>query len=907
LLESFHLHLHGVDKNSESPEENRRVAIEAGQQLLHYRLVSKIGEGGMGVVWKAVDQILDREVAIKVLPERLAEDTERLARFEREAKLLASLNHPNIATVHGLHESERVRFLTMELVEGEDLDQRLRRRPLSVADATAVARQIAEALEAAHDAGVIHRDLKPSNVRISPDGRIKVLDFGLAKALSAEPDGGAHDPAESPTVTQATAAGVILGTAGYMSPEQARGQAVDERSDIWSFGCVLWECLTGTALYGRETVTDSLGAILHIEPDWELLPTDTPPNLRRLLQRCLAKDPRARLHHIADARIELEEEVNEKPPPTTEGAVHRYRIGLAVLAIALAASLTAVLVSYLRPTADRSDSGDDNPLAGARFSKLTDFPGAEFDAAISPDGRFVAFVSDRDGPFQIFIGQIGAGEFRNLASGAEQFPLEDARAPVRGVGFNGDGSEILLGGGPWRRVRSIPLLGGPMRNFLGEHVVNVAWSPDGEHIAYHERLAGDPLYISDRNGANSRLILGPPAGTHQHYPTWSIDGQWIYLVRGRPATLEMDLWRVRADGEGLEQLTQHKLDVRYPAPIDDQTVLYSARDADGAGPWLWAVDVETKISRRASVGLEQYGSVAASTDGRRLVATVQHPRAELWSVPILDHPATERDAQLFAGLPTTRALAPRFGGSSMFFLSSRGSGDGLWRLRDDKVAEIWRGSETALLEPAAVSPEGDSVALLLRGDDGWHLNVLSADGASLRVLSDKVDARGAAGWSPDGRWIVTGGSAGGVQGLFKIPVDGGVPERIADGEALNPVWSPNGDLIVYAGAQVNVVGPLVGVSPDGEPVDLPEIEIFRSGERMRFLPDGSGLVYMQRRGPSHDFWLLDLATMESRQLTRFDSPATMRSFDITPDGTRIVFDRLSEDSDIVLIELDPER
>ena len=296
--------------------------------------------------------------------------------------------------------------------------------------------------------------------------------------------------------------------------------------------------------------------------------------------------------------------------------------------------------------------------------------------------------------------------------------------------------------------------------------------------------------------------------------------------------------------------------------------------------------------------------MAASADGRRLVATVQDPRAELWSVPILDHAATERDAQLLAGLPTTRALAPRFGGSSLFFLSSRGSGDGLWRLRDGKVAEIWRGSETALLEPAAVSPEGDSVALLLRGDDGWHLNVLSADGASLRVLSENVDARGAAGWSPDGRWIVTGGSAGGVQGLFKIPVDAGAPERIADGEALNPVWSPDGNLIVYAGPQVNVVGPLVAVSPDGEPVDLPEIEIFRSGERMRFLPDGSGLVYMQGRGPSQDFWLLNLTTMESRQLTRLDSPATMRSFDITPDGKRIVFDRLSEDSDIVLIELD---
>jgi Tol biopolymer transport system component len=574
-----------------------------------------------------------------------------------------------------------------------------------------------------------------------------------------------------------------------------------------------------------------------------------------------------------------------------------------VLAIALAASLSATLLSLLWPAADLSDSRGDNPLAGARFSKITDFPGSEFDAAISPDGRFTAFVSDRDGPFEAFVGQIGAGEFRKLESGAREFEVEDARAPVRSVGFNGDGSEIWFGGGPWLRVRSMPLLGGPMRNFLGEHVVNVAWSPDGEHVVYHERLAGDPLFIANRDGSNSRKILGPPAGTHQHFPTWSVDGQWIFVARGRPATLEMDLWRIRANGEGLEQLTSGKLDVSYPTPIDERTVLYSARDTDGAGPWLWAVDVETTVSRRASVGLEQYASVAASADGRRLVATVQDLRAGLWSVPILDHPAQESDVEPFAKLPTTRALAPRFGGSSLFFLSSRGSGDGLWRFREGKVAEIWRGSETALLEPAAVSPDGQSVALLLRRDSGWHVNILSADGAELKVLSEKVDARGAAAWSPDGRWIVTGGSLESVPGLFKIPVDGGAPERLADGEALNPVWSPDGRLIVYAGAQVNVVSPLVAVQIDGDPVELPEIEVFRAGERVRFLPDGSGLVFMRGRGDRQDFWLLDLATMESRRLTQLDSTATMRTFDITPDGRRIVFDRLSENSDIVLIEL----
>jgi Tol biopolymer transport system component len=627
--------------------------------------------------------------------------------------------------------------------------------------------------------------------------------------------------------------------------------------------------------------------------------------VRHLLRRCLAKDPRDRLHHIADARIELKD--TDQPPEATRSSPRGLKIAIAILAIALIASLSATLLSFWRPTDGRAGSRGDNPLAGARFSKFTDFPGSEFDAAISPDGRFVAFVSEGEGPFEILVGQVGTGEFRNLASGADLSALEDAHANVRSVGFNGDGSEIWLGGGPWRRVRSMPLLGGPLRNFLGEHVVDVAWSPDGEQIVYHERLAGDPLYVADRNGVNIRRILGSPAGTHQHHPIWSVDGEWIYLVRGRPATLEMDLWRVRVDGEGLEQLTQRKLNVRYPTPIDERTVLYSAQDTDGAGPWLWALDVESKLSRRASVGLEQYASVAASADGRRLVATVLYPRAGLWSVPILGRPATESDAKPFADLPTTRALAPRFGGSSLFYLSSRGSGDGLWRYGEGKVSEIWRGSETALLEPAAVSPNGDAVVLLLRGDEGWRLHTLRADGTQLKVLTESVDARGAAAWSPDGRWIVTGGYEGGVQGLFKIPVSGGAPERIVEGEALNPVWSPDGNLTVYTSAQVAGVSPLLAVRPNGDPVELPEIEVFRSGECARFLPDGSGLVYMRAFGPSQDFWLLDLATMKSRRLTELNPGATMRTFDITPDGKRIVFDRLSEGSDIVLIELEPER
>jgi Tol biopolymer transport system component len=280
--------------------------------------------------------------------------------------------------------------------------------------------------------------------------------------------------------------------------------------------------------------------------------------------------------------------------------------------------------------------------------------------------------------------------------------------------------------------------------------------------------------------------------------------------------------------------------------------------------------------------------------------------AGLWSVPILNNRlAEERDVKPFT-VPTVRALAPRFGGSSLFYLSSLGTGDGLWRLRDGQATEIWKGADGALLETPAVSPDGGRVAIVLRRSGKRQLHVLSSDGAELQPIAEGIDAQGSSCWSPDGRWIVTGGSGATGPGLFKIPLDGGSPVRLVAGQALNPVWSPDGSLIVYAGTNVRTFAPLLAIHPDGTSVALPEISVRRLGERVRFLPDGKSLIYMQGLLASQDFWLLDLASMKSRPLTRLQNRATMRTFDVTSDGKQIVFDRLRENSHVVMIDLPKE-
>ncbi|MEO5988058.1 MAG: protein kinase [Candidatus Eisenbacteria bacterium] len=400
--------------------------LSAGRELSHYRLIEPIGEGGMGVVWRATDTTLGRDVAIKVLPAVFASDPDRMARFEREARMLASLNHPHIAAIYGVGAVEGVRFLAMELVEGDDLAVRLSRGPLAVRETIEMARELAEALEAAHEKGIIHRDLKPANIKLNPEGQVKVLDFGLAKAL--DPDtptaSGSSAVSMSPTLTSPmTAANVILGTAAYMSPEQARGKLVDRRADIWAFGCVVFECLTSKRPFPGETVSDTIAKILERDPDWSALPPTTPVRLRELLRRCVEKDAKKRLRDIGDARIELDEIIAQGVTPSgiaaaeqasakAHGGRSKTALAAAVAAAAAAAALTAALYSGPLRTVARPVPMMVTISSPANLG-IRPVPAL---SSISPDGSMIAmWAFDSVGVSRLVVRPLASLDVRVLA------------------------------------------------------------------------------------------------------------------------------------------------------------------------------------------------------------------------------------------------------------------------------------------------------------------------------------------------------------------------------------------------------------------------------------------------------------------------------------------------------------
>jgi hypothetical protein len=457
--------------------------IAAGTSLLHYRVVEKLGEGGMGAVWRATDATLDRDVAIKVLPVDFASDAERLARFEREAKVLASLNHPNIGAIYGFHAADGVRFLAMELVPGEDLAERLKRGSIPPSEAANVARQIASALEYAHERGIIHRDLKPANIKITPDGTVKVLDFGLAKAVVGESSGSGptSTPTILPTMTSAgTAIGMILGTAAYMSPEQARGKPVDKRADIWAFGVVLFEMLAGMRLFEGETVSDTLAAVLTRPVDLETLPESTPTPLRRLLARCLERDPKKRLRDIGEARIALESPASIETDTVVVAAVPKRPTWMlaaaAIVLVALGAAGALAVVKARGPAV----------APPVTFVQKSFRRQAIFNARFAPDGRTIVYSGANNGTKpEVFVIR---PEYQ------EAVPLGIPASHLLAVSSKNE--LAILTKAHWLHHRvfegtlaRVPLGGGAPRELL-ENVREADWSPDGSQLAIIREAQG---------------------------------------------------------------------------------------------------------------------------------------------------------------------------------------------------------------------------------------------------------------------------------------------------------------------------------------------------------------------------------------------------------------------------------
>ena len=878
------------------------MPIAPGTRVGLYEIVAFIGAGGMGDVYRANDTRLNRQVAIKFLSAAVA-DAQARRRFQREAQVASSLNHPHILRVYDAGEHDDRQYLVTELIDGGTLSDWASAEPRSCHDIADLLSGVADGLAAAHEAGIVHRDVKPANVLVARNGYATLVDFGLAK-LQEQPDD------QSPTVTGVnTRVGVVVGTVRYMSPEQAAGRPVDRRSDVFSFGVMLYELVAGRRPFDGPTDLHVLELIRHAEP--AALDRAVPAALRALIAKALVKDPGGRYQSMKDLAADLKRVRQSTPPdlvvPVAEISAGRRPWILVGIVAAIVVGTAAVAWRLWQ-----LDFFWTNPLENVVVQRLTDFSGDEMDAAISPDGNVTAFISDRDGPFDAWISQTGSGRFLNMTKG--RFPALYP-GPIPYVGFSDDNSQLLFLEQVSARPQVLrtwitPVVPGEHRPFL-ESGLNAAWSPDRERLVYHNTDAGDPIFIADRNGNNRRQIHIDRPGIHNHYLTWSPDGRYIYFVKGVVTTDEMDVWRFPIPPDGAtavaERITRHNSRVAYLAWLDPRTLVYSATAEDGSAQWLYAMDVRHRIPHRVSSGIaEQYLSVAATADSRRLVVTVALPLANLWSVPVSSEVQPESSVRSFAA-PNAHALSPRFGPDYALMLSSKGGADGLWKMNGDAAQELWRGSNGGLVSPPAISPDGMRIAFAYRTQGRAALSVMSANGTDIRMLTDAVDVRGSFSWSPDGQSIVFAGpSAAKPTRIFKIAASGGSPTPLTDGIATHPLWSPDGRFIVYSQPVQGGRMQVKAMTPEGKPYPFAELWVnYQTGTPYRFVPGEQALVYLKEGDVRHqNFFRVDLSTGEERQITDLRAGFEIRDFDIAPDGSQILFDRLRPNSDVVLMDRD---
>jgi eukaryotic-like serine/threonine-protein kinase len=898
------------------------LTLQSGTRIGPYEIVAKLGEGGMGEVYRAIDSHLKRAVAIKVLSASVAADADRLARFQREAEVLASLNHPNIAAIYGLERTGDITGLVMELVEGADLSDVIARGPVALADALLVARQIAEALEAAHEQGVIHRDIKPQNIKVRADGTVKVLDFGLAKALATNESGASADVMNSPTMTgRATQIGMILGTAAFMAPEQARGRVVDRRADIWAFGAVLYEMLTGRRAFDGEDTTDLIVAVITKEPDWSLLPADTPAVLRRLLVRCLKKDPKARLRDIGEARVQIDELVAGTSEPMNAASVaaasSAARPGSLlwrVLPWTVAAVSLALATVAVRPWSPWNTS----PSAAAplQLTPLSFEPGGHLGAVWSPDGKSVAFGARQKDTdlFQVYVRYLDspvATQITNHPSGVADITQWTSDGKIVFVSPRPIGiwSVSPVGGEPEPWVAGgANAMAGLESPALATSTPPISVSRDGANAAVYFRGADGVVSIWSVPRSGPPQAYAPaPFASRQSFNTpvvkFSPDGRQLLLVRNAGVGEEMWLMPFPGDAANPPRRVLEHLPTLSGTPTfswlpDNRHVLLSVR-LGTAPEQLYLADTISGAFTSVSSGTARQRWPAVSPDGGR-VAFAEHTVArdivamDLVTRIVSPVIATQREEQMPAW--ATKAAV-------MVYVTDRNGADEIWRHAPGETdrplvtSQDFPPNTTRGFMAPALSPDGTRVIyrrIQLESPGELWLSAVAGGPPVRLVNTDGPGSPSPGSWSPDGKWYVFRLENDGRTAVFKVKTTGGAePERLSPDVGRSgswvPAWSPTNEWIVYPDTGIKLL------SPDGKTIrTLSSVETVAC----TFSLDGTRVYGIRQPVPFGplDLFSISLATGQETKiasLPREYLPAALFSPSIrlswTPDGKSLTF------------------
>jgi len=785
------------------------VALSAGTRLGAYEIISPLGVGGMGEVYRARDSRLGRSVAIKVLPRDVARDHEKVERFQREAKVLASLNHPNIASIYGFEDSDKP-GLVMELVEGPTLADRMVMGPLPLEEALPIAKQICEALEYAHEHGIVHRDVKPANIKVSGEGTVKLLDFGLAKAL--ESAGANADISSSPTFSHlGTQVGTILGTAAYMSPEQAKGKAIDRRSDIWAFGCVLFEMLTEKMVFSGETVTDTLAEIIKSEPNWSLLPSNTPKPIRALLQRCLKKDPKQRLQAIGEARIVIQEvlagKAGENESQLAPAPQKRIYSPLGWIGGFLAGSVMVAAVAWWETRASAP--------AMMHFSAVTSFAGVQAQPSLSPDGRSVAYVSDRDGHYNLYVG---------LVHGGEPIQITHEKAMKCRPSWSPDGSTLAYAQlndlGSWD-IWEVPALGGAPRKVI-LNAADPSWIPDGHSLVYRN-LSDEQIWISGTAGENAHALVHGIPYRWATEPRVSPDGRMVALAVRSTGGPYGELGVADVSTGAVRLLTNDNALALSPAWSPDSRSIYFSSSRGGTVN-IWNIGADGKGLRQITAGEGDDAEIDVSSDGKRLVFGTIRANIGL----------SRLDAQAKPGEPNVKALTT-----------------------DPARNEFG----------PAYSPDGTRIAFFtnLKGAENESIGVADSNGGNPTQLVRDSRVNLFPRWSPDGTRIVYGSNSGNNTEYRSIAVSGGTPQTImSDVSDATIDVGRDGRLLFQKAGEIQVFDPRAGKAAMlGK---TPRYLFF-----LRWVSSGSSAAYAvippQENDPAVGIWVTDFKT-PPRQIFR---------------------------------------